>query len=262
MSSVSRCERYSVPSTCAIFVGFEIFEERVLSRKGNGTERRETWTSPVLGSNKVNASKRQRVKISVKLLSVTLCKVTQCTSVGQRQQLSPGFSISYRNGALTAYTGGRVASPQSPRQPELLGSALCLIRRDSRAKGVSSKAQFVQWKRKQQEWPQCAEFRRERPKTGGTACSFIYHSHLVYPGSNILKKKKKFLFFKNCTVKSEVFVHCSWRCTLAEFCAATRASGLNKVVKRVQKGFCFLNEPRSFRRQFFLIYEGWFQAIS
>lgn len=172
----------------------ETFEERFLSRKGSvGTERGETWTSPVLGSKKVNASKRQRAKVSVKLLSVTLCEVTRCTLVGQRQQLSPGFSICYRNGALTAYTGGRVASPQSPRQPELLGSALCLIRWDSRAKGVSSKARFVQRKRKQQEWPQCAKFRREQPKTGGTACSFIYHSHLVYPGSYIKKKKSSFL---------------------------------------------------------------------
>lgn len=184
----------SVPSTCAFSLGLETFEERFLSRKGSiGTERGETWTSPVLGSKKVNASKRQRAKVSVKLLSVTLCEVTRCTPIGQRQQLSPGFSICYRNGALTAYTGGRVASPQSPRQPELLGSALCLIRWDSRAKGVSSKAWFVQRKRKQQEWPQCAKFRREQPKMGGTACSFIYHSHLVYPGSYIKKKNSSFL---------------------------------------------------------------------
>lgn len=256
MSSVSRCERYSVPSTCAFFVGFETFEERVLRRKGNGTERRETWTSPVLGSNKVNASKRQSVKVSVQLLSVTLCKVTRCTSVGQRQRLSPGFSISYRNGALTAYTGGRVASPQSPRQPD----QLCVwLDGTVVPKVFPARPSLFSERESSRNDLSVPSFEGNGQRRAEPLLFYLPFT----PGvSRKLHLKKKFLFFKNCTVKSEGFVHCSWWCTFAEVCAAARASGLNKVVKRVQKGFCFLNEPRSFRRQFFLIYEGWFQAIN
>lgn len=64
------------------------------------------------------------------------------------------------------------------------------------------------------------------------------------------------------TIKPVGFVHCSWLLTFVEFCVDGGALELNKVVKRKQKAFTFWVNHIHLEWQFFLIYEGWFHAIS